>query len=121
MWVQTPDARTWGPVTRSVSTGGFTVTATARVDRVVWSMGDGEQVVCRTPGTAYADRFADRSRPDCGYRYVEQGERQVEATSYWQVEWSGIGQSGVIGLELTAQTQIVVGELQVLVTSGGSA
>jgi hypothetical protein len=78
-------------------------------------------MVCRSPGTAYEDRFADRSSPACGYRYVQQGERQVEATSYWQVEWSGIGQSGVIPLELTAQTQIVVGELQVLVTSGGSA
>ena len=50
MWADAPDPATWGPVTKSASAGGYTVTATAKVNRVVWAMGDGEVVVCRSPG-----------------------------------------------------------------------
>jgi hypothetical protein len=114
MWAVSPDAATWGPVTRSVSAGPWSVSATAKVDRVVWQMGDGSVVVCRSPGTPYEDRFGMRSSPDCGYTYSRQGVYTVRATSYWRVTWSGMGQSGVIPLELTRQTRITLGEVQVL-------
>ena len=114
MWAEAPGPSTWGPVTRSVSAGGYTVTATGRVDRVVWAMGDGSTVVCRKAGTPYADSFGKRSSPDCGHTYTRQGTYTVRATSYWVVAWSGIGQSGTIPIDFTESTVITVGEAQVL-------
>ena len=52
-----PGDHTWGPITRTASAGGYTVSATARVDRVVWTMGDGSTNVCRKRGTPYADTY----------------------------------------------------------------
>jgi hypothetical protein len=114
MWAQDPDSRTWGPVTRTASAAGFTVTATAKATKVVWAMGDGETVVCRTPGTPYEDRFGMKSSPDCGHTYVRQGKHQVRATSYWQVDWSGMGQSGSIPLSFSDTALVTIGEAQVL-------
>ena len=114
MWVADRGQSTWGPITRSASERGYSVSATAKVDRVVWSMGDGATVVCRKPGTAYADRFGKRSSPDCGHTYGRQGRYTVRATSYWVVDWAGMGQSGTIRFDLTEDTQIVMGEVQVL-------
>lgn len=114
MWAQGPDDTTWGPVTRSVSAGGFTVTATAKVDRVVWTMGDGVTVVCTKPGTPYADSFGKASSPDCGHTYTRTGRYTVRATSHWVVTWAGIGQSGTIPLDFTDTTAVTMGEVQVL-------
>ena len=115
MWAEAPDPVTWGPVTKSASTGGYSVKATAKVDRVVWAMGDGEVVVCRDPGTKYEDRYGKTSSPDCGYRYEHPGHFTVRATSYWHVDWAGMGQSGTIALSFTDSVLITVGEVQVLV------
>ena len=114
MWADAPDPATWGPVTKSASASGYTVRATAKVDRVVWGMGDGEVVVCRDPGTKYEDRYGKQSSPDCGYSYERSGHFRVRATSYWQVDWSGMGQSGTIPLSFTDSVLITVGEVQVL-------
>ena len=114
MWVQDPGQSTWGPVTRSASAGGFTVTATARVERVVWAMGDGATVTCNGPGTVYQDSFGRRSSPSCGHTYTRQGTHRVSATSYWTVRWAGVGQSGTIPVDFTQETTITMGEAQVL-------
>ena len=116
MWVADRGPSTWGPITRSASERGYSVSATARVERVVWAMGDGEVVVCRKPGIPYAARFGERSSPECGYRYTEQGRYTVQAASYWLVTWRGMGQSGEIRFQLTSQTRIAVGELQLIRT-----
>ncbi len=114
MWADSPDQHTWGPITRTASAGGYTVTATGRVQRVVWAMGDGSTVVCTKRGTPYADSFGKRSSPDCGHRYTRQGRYTVRATSYWVVEWAGIGQSGTIPMNFTSTAVITMGEVQVL-------
>lgn len=93
---------------------GITVTATARIDRIVWNMGDGTSVACGV-GTPYADSYGKASSPDCGHHYTKQGRYIVTATSYWTVEWAGGGQSGSIPLEFSDSTQITMGEAQVLV------
>jgi hypothetical protein len=116
LWVADRGPSTWGPITRSASERGYSVSATARVERVVWAMGDGEVVVCRKPGIPYAARFGKRSSPECGYRYTEQGRYTVRAASYWVVSWRGMGQSGEIRFQLTADTRIAVGELQLIRT-----
>jgi hypothetical protein len=122
MWT-TPGPTTFGPQTLTGSAGGVTITATAKVDRVVWSMGDGTSVTCRTPGTIYEDRFGFRDSPDCGHRYTQTSAGKpgsaypISATSFWLVDWTGPGgSSGQITLDLASSTSIVIGELQALVT-----
>ncbi|WP_260115345.1 hypothetical protein [Ornithinimicrobium sp. INDO-MA30-4] len=39
----------------------------------------------------------------------------MTATSFWEVEWSGIGETGQIDLTLADSTAIRMGEVQVLV------
>ena len=114
MWAEAPGPNTMGPITRSASAGGWTVTATAKVDKVVWDMGDGSSVTCTGPGTPYADSYGKQDSPTCGHTYTRQGRYSVTATSYWTVSWSGIGQSGTIPLQFSRSATITMGESQVL-------
>ena len=114
MWAENPDGTTMGPITRTASAGGYTVTARAKVDKIVWNMGDGTSVTCTGPGTPYADEYDTQKSPDCGHTYTRQGEYTVTATSYWTVEWNGIGETGAIPLDFDEQTTIRIGESQVI-------
>lgn len=120
LWVASPDASTWGPNTKTASAGGYSVTATGRVTQVVWSMGDGQTVACTSTGTSYTDSFGIAPSPDCGYRYTKQGTYTVSATSYWTINWAGIGESGVINQTYTSSTVVTIGELQTVVKGQGS-
>lgn len=122
MWAEQPDAQTVGPSTATASAGGITVTATARLHKVTWVMGDGTTVVCRTPGTPYKPEFGMQASPDCGHTYATSSAGEIDdkftvtATSDWVVSWSGAGQTGTIRLNgLTRTARIAVGEAQVLV------
>jgi len=122
MWVADPGESTTGPMTRSATVGGVTVQAVATLDRIVWDMGDGSTVTCNGPGTPYYDAAGLRSSPNCGHTYTQPSDRKpglaytVTATSYWAVNWQGGGGAGVIPQVLGNQTQIQVGELQVITT-----
>ena len=116
MWAQAPGDNTMGPITRTASASGHTVTATGRVEKVAWDMGDGATVTCTGPGKPYEDVYLDSDSPVCGHRYQDQGEHQVSATSHWAIAWSGMGQSGTIALQLQESTTIKIGEAQVLNT-----
>ena len=123
MWTA-PGPATFGPRVLTGSASGVTITATAKVDRIVWDMGDGSSVTCRTPGTVYQDRFGFAMSPDCGHRYTRTSAGKpnnaypLSATSYWVVDWTGPGESsGQITLDLVSRTTIVVGELPALVTA----
>ncbi|HEY6932315.1 MAG TPA: hypothetical protein VI452_02875 [Marmoricola sp.] len=122
LWVQDPNAHTFGPATASASAGGITVAATARVRQITWDLGDGTQVVCQGAGTPYQPSYGDRQSPDCGHVYDKSSAHQpggrytVTATSEWVITWQGAGQTGTIRLDgLTRSVQITVGEAQVLV------
>ncbi|GAA2234257.1 hypothetical protein GCM10010413_36890 [Promicromonospora sukumoe] len=122
LWVHDPGEQTFGPITRTASAGSVTVSATARVERIVWDMGDGTQVVCTGPGTPYEFRFARQASPDCGHIYTRESgyrpgqEYTVTATSEWVVDWEGAGQSGSLDVDdLSRSVQVSVGEAQVLV------
>jgi len=114
MWVSAPDAQTFGPITRTASAGGWSVSATAKVASVSWDMGDGRVVTCAGAGTPYEVTYGAVSSPDCGHTYTRQGDYTVRATSHWVVAWSGIGQAGTISLDLTQATDVTIGEAQVL-------
>jgi hypothetical protein len=115
MWVQNPGTQTVGPLTATAPAGSATVTSTGRVVSIDWDMGDGTVVTCRGTGTAYQDSFGVKDSPDCGHRYEKQGAPYtVTATSHWVVEWHGAGQSSTFTLDIPSETQIVVGEAQVI-------
>ena len=122
LWVDNPTASTFGPATESASAGGITVTATARVHRLTWDLGDGTTIECTSAGTPYRESFGFKESPDCGHTYTSEshgrpgGTYTVTATSDWVVEWEGAGQTGTITLDgLEAQVELTVGEAQVLV------
>ena len=114
-WVADPSEQTFGPMTRSASLGGVTVTATAKVNKVLWEMGDGNAVTCWTAGTPFTDGHGGEESPDCGYRYSKQGTYTIRATSFWSVDWTSTsGPSGSIPLQFTQSRIVEVGELQVV-------
>ncbi|QAY68758.1 hypothetical protein [Xylanimonas protaetiae] len=124
MWAVSPGPSTVGPVTASASAGGITITATATIHRITWTMGDGGTVVCTGPGTPFTDALAGHASPDCGYVYTTSSAGlpgdmfTVTATSDWVIDWAGAGQTGTIRMdELQRSVRIAVGEAQVLVTS----
>ena len=120
LWAENPSDQTMGPISRSVSEAGFTVNATAEVKRVRWSLGDGGVTTCSGPGTPYKLRYGITESPTCGYKFDRQGEFTVTARSDWIVNWSGIGETGTFRIYLTENTQVVIGELNVVTVSGGS-
>jgi hypothetical protein len=113
---------TWGPLSASASGGGITVTITAKAQRIAWQMGDGQIRTCDNPGTPYEDRFGNSMSPTCGYRYNlpsataanPSGRYTVTATTYWQVDWSGGGQTGVLNPTSQSQTSVRIGEIPVV-------
>ncbi len=114
LWTET-GPETYGPNTSSASAGGVTVTATAKVSRIVWSMGDGKSVTCTTPGTPYKASYGLKPSPDCGHRYTKPSKRyQVTATSTWVIDWAGGGQSGRLTEVRDSSVDISVGEVQVV-------
>jgi hypothetical protein len=116
MWVDTPDAHTYGPASNTASDGSVTVTIIAKVARTLWEMGDGRSVTCATAGTPYQDSNGKQHSPDCGYSYSKQGTYTIRATTTWDIAWTAnTGQSGTIPLTLTATRSVVIGEVQVLV------
>lgn len=122
MWAANPNEHTVGPITESASAGGITVTATAKLQRITWDMGDGSTVKCASGGTAYKASYGDAKSPDCGYVYQKSsstrpsGKYTVTASSDWVITWEGAGQTGTIRLNgLTRTVAIAVGEAQVLV------
>ena len=95
------------------------MTATAKANRVQWEMGNGDVVNCDNPGTAWNARLGDADSPTCGYRYLDDGDYAVQAVTFWEVQWQGLGQTGTIPLALFSRGQITMAEVQVLVQRGG--
>jgi hypothetical protein len=105
LWIDGPGPATFGPITETATAGGVRVTATAEVHRIVWNMGDGTEVVCRSAVTPYESRYGTAASPDCGHTYTRDSGNQpkgtyiVSATSEWVVQWEGAGQTGTITLD----------------------
>lgn len=122
MWVnRTPT--TYGPNTASAGLAGVTVTATAKVSKIVWKLGDGESVTCNGPGTPYEASFSKQESPTCGHTYSRTSASQssakyaVTATATWTVNWQvagGGGQTGQFTEVRQSQMQVAIGEVQVV-------
>jgi hypothetical protein len=119
LWVQNPQPQNFGPYSKSATLGGVTVTATAQVQSVTWSSGDGQMITCGA-GTAFdetamQDELATDS-PTCGFRYQKTSGTltfTVMATSNWIVRWAGGGTNGTTAVPtVRSATQIHVGQLE---------
>ncbi|MFE3268922.1 ATP/GTP-binding protein [Streptomyces sp. NPDC059215] len=121
MWVN-KGPTTYGPNSASATAGGVTVTATAKVTRIVWRMGDGATVNCTGPGTTYTASYGKQESPTCGHTYSRTSAAQkgrkytVAATSTWAIDWqvNGGGVNGQLTETRQSQTQVGIGELQVV-------
>ena len=100
LWVENAGPHGYGPITRTATAGPVSVRATAKVTRVVWNLGDGTRLTCRSAGTPWSPDRGTGASPTCGHRYLTpsaaepDGTFTVRATAHWQVEWAGAGQSG---------------------------
>lgn len=114
----------WAPANSQASVPGVTVTVTAQPDRVIWDMGNGEQVVCAGPGTPY-----DMSRPeeaqhsDCTYTYRRSSAGRpneayvITATVEWSASWAVAGAPGggsLPGLRRSSSVPVRVAEIQAI-------
>jgi len=119
LWLWNAEAN---QLSQSVSLDGVTLTLTARRVATRFDMGEpgAAPVFCRT-GTAWTPAVEPgAASPTCGYRYTQAsmtaaspgGTYTVTATDRWEVTWTALGQTGVIPLQATAQSQLPVGELQ---------
>lgn len=121
MWA-TPSASYFGPLTASATDRGVTVSIEAKVDRIVWDMGNKERVTCHGPGTPYDAKnkdLAGRASPDCGYDkgYPKADTYRVSATTHWTVRWwtdDGVQGEPILQTRTSGTVQIQINELQVV-------
>ncbi|MET7457837.1 hypothetical protein ABZT03_39520 [Streptomyces sp. NPDC005574] len=102
----------------------MTVTATAKVSKIVWTMGDGTTVTCAGPGTPYTAAAGKSDSPTCGHTYTRtsthqpESRYQITATSTWTIHWQttigGGGQNGQLTETRQSQVLVPLVELQVI-------
>ena len=120
MWVRDPGPATWGPITKTVTESGYAITATAAVTKVTWEMGNGDTKECDKGVEHLKSQEEDQASPTCGYVYHQRGDYTITATAHWVVVWSGLGQQGVIEMDLSSQVHTsVIEAFAVNVPSGG--
>jgi hypothetical protein len=127
LWV-TKTENTWGPIIREASVPGLTVTATAQVKSITWTMGDGQTVSCEGPGTPYDKAYGVKESPTCGHHYRKTSREQpncrytVTARADWDITWqSTLGDTGQLSMTRQAAVQLRIGEARpVLVNPDGS-
>lgn len=128
LWIANRAENTIGPISRSASEGGLSVSATGTLDRVEWTLTSAGgttigAITCdgaNAPGTPYDGRNSAEPSPTCGFGpdlNNSPGTLTLTGTAYWVVEWqSSGGQSGQIPFTSPPNsTQIRIGELQALV------
>jgi hypothetical protein len=127
LWIANRAENTVGPIVRSASDGGLTVSATGTLNRVEWTLTDANgatvgAITCdgaNAPGTPYDGRNSAEPSPTCGFGAdlnSSPGTLTLTGTAYWVVEWQGGGQTGQIDVPAQSNsTQVRIGELQALV------
>ncbi len=98
----------WRAVSGRAAARGVWVEVTARPQRLVIEPGDGHQVECRGPGTAYKpSRPASSQRTDCSYTFPRSsahepgGAYRVRVSVTWGGTWRGSGGAGGVLPPLT--------------------
>jgi hypothetical protein len=123
LWI---DPAAWQPFTATAAVPGVSVTVTATPTRVVWDMGDDEQVTCSGPGTPWDPAGGDDQRTDCSYTYRwvsahrPDGVYHASATVQWAVTWgASTGETGTLAdASRTTALDLTVTERQAVVSYG---
>ena len=111
MWIKNPNPTTWGPVTKTVTQSGYSITATAAVTHLTWEMGNGDTKECDKGVEHLEHQTRNEKSPSCGYIYHQTGNYTITATAHWVIVWTGLGQQGTIEMDLTAQVHTKVVEV----------
>ncbi|MDR1266153.1 MAG: hypothetical protein LBK42_11500 [Propionibacteriaceae bacterium] len=118
-WAKNPGPGVGSPDSKSTTVKGYTIRATALFVKTVWDTGDGATVTCDLGVEPVNVRKVMPSPSGCGHTYLKRGDYTITATTYVTVNWSGAGRSGTIPLTVSRSAPYHVGEIQVVVTSGG--
>ncbi len=118
MWLWAEGTLDPPPVADSVY--NVAVSLDARLERVVFDMGDGHRVSCTDLTRRWHRGITPAAKsPTCGYTYQQpslpDGDYTITAHAVWAIDWTINATRGTIPLYQTATTQLPVGELQVLV------
>ena len=137
LWVDDP-----GVLSATVAAGGVSVTASANLASVTWSLGEPHKtgdayaagvpasITCQGTGTQSPPGFDWKAQPPCGYMFHWRslkertggtGKWPITATSTWNVTWqSNTGGTGATSLSATSADQFDIGEYRnVLVREPG--
>lgn len=126
LWVAPPGddselEETWGPQEAAAEDRGVRVEITAKVEKIVWSMGNNARITCTGPGRAFNPNTDGNANPPCGYNGYPKptapgASYQISAITHWKVTWeSNGGEEGVI--ETTRGSNVAaieIDELQVV-------
>lgn len=121
VWLWADDAGASLPSESATATAGpYSITATAKVSKVKWSLGDGQSTVCQGAGTKYVRDVHGWSSPHCGFEngWKEAGTYTLTASYVWEIAWSG-DQAGSATQTMSSTQQVTVGELQAVAKSTG--
>ena len=116
LWLWTDNPRT---LNTTVTTNGITITITAHLKHLRYTMGDNTTLTCRT-WTPYTTSVKPGTpSPTCGYTYtwpsLPKSDYTITATSHWTAQWTALGYTGTVPLQATANRNLPVGELHALV------
>ena len=136
-WLWINDAE---PQTVTVSAGGVSVTLTAALDSVTWSLGEPAStggpyapgppvtLTCQGTGTSPPADYDWKAEPPCGHKYAwmstadrtgGSGKWPITATSNWNVTWqSNTGVSGSTVLNASSSDALEIGEYRVVLVQG---
>jgi hypothetical protein len=116
LWVEPAD---WQPLSATASIVGLSATVTAQPTKVVWTMGDGDEVTCDGPGTPYDPTRPDTQQStDCSHTYQHHGTYTALATIVWTVAWTATnGARGNLGtVQRSTQFPLTVEQRQAVIT-----
>jgi len=136
LWVDNP-----GQLSVTVAAGGVSVSATASLATVTWTLGEpatqGDTyqpgspatITCQGAGTAPPAAYDWKAQPPCGYKYHwrslkertgSTGTWPITATTNWTVTWqSNTGVTGGTTLNATSNDQFDIGEYRTVLVQGG--
>jgi len=135
LWIDDP-----GALTNTVAAGGVSVTVTAKLSSVDWSLGEpktsGETysagppatLTCQGAGTPPPPGYDWKAEPPCGYMFHWRSLKErtggagtwpIEATSTWSVTWqANTGETGATTLSATGNDQFDVEEYRIVLVQG---
>lgn len=120
LWVGDGTGGALPSMSTTATAGPYSVTATAKVSKVKWSLGDGTTTTCTTTGTKYDSATHGWSDPTCGFAsgWSTAGTHTLTASYVWEISISGDA-TGSATQTMSSTEQVTVGELQSVVTPKG--